>query len=240
MVNSKQLTFNTKYPIPISPIVYLCGKQKIMPKRNRKHEELLNVLTHGTGLLLSVAALFSMLWFCTLNGTRLQLMASFVFGLSLVLLYAASTIYHAMTKLRWKRLFQTVDHLCIYVLIAGTYTPVALLGLKGILGWAIFGTIWIFALLGFVFKLSPLRRHTKVSLALYLIMGWLIVIALQPLIQSMPSEPLLLLLGGGLCYTAGVYFFIKENEPYYHTIWHVFVLAGSAFHFFGIFLYLVP
>lgn len=211
-----------------------------MPKRNRKHEEFLNVLTHGTGMLLSLAALVSLVWFSALKGTRTQVFASLIFGLSLTLLYTASTVYHAMTQLRWKRLFQTVDHLCIYLLIAGTYTPVALLGLKGVWGWTIFGLIWLFALLGFVFKLSPLRRMEKISLALYLIMGWLIVIALKPLLQSMPSEPLLLLLVGGLCYTGGVYFFVKENVPYYHTVWHVFVLAGSAFHFFSIFLYLVP
>ncbi|MFT3794167.1 PAQR family membrane homeostasis protein TrhA [Flavobacterium sp.] len=211
-----------------------------MAKRNRKHEEFLNVLTHGTGLLLSIAALATLVWFSALNGTPMQLIASVVFGLSLTLLYSASTIYHAMTKLRWKRLFQTVDHLCIYLLIAGTYTPVALLGLKGVWGWVIFGLIWIFAVMGFIFKLSPLRRYEKISLALYLVMGWLIVVALKPLLQSMPVEPLLLLLAGGLCYTAGTYFFVKENEPYYHTIWHVFVLAGSAFHFFSIFLYLVP
>lgn len=210
-----------------------------MHKRNRKKEELLNVLTHGTGALLSLAALVSLLW-VSMGGTKLQLAALAVFGISLMALYTASTIYHAMTRLRWKRFFQTVDHLCIYLLIAGTYTPVALLGMKGIWGWIIFGLIWLLAIIGFVFKLSPLRRYEKVSLALYLAMGWLIVIALKPLIASMPAEPLLLLLAGGICYTAGVYFFVKENVPYYHTVWHLFVLAGSAFHFFGIFWYLVP
>ncbi len=210
-----------------------------MPKRNRKKEELLNVVTHGTGALLSLAALVALLW-VSAGGTQLQLAALAVFGISLMALYTASTIYHAMTRLRWKRLFQTVDHLCIYLLIAGTYTPVALLGMKGIWGWIIFGLIWVFAIIGFIFKLSPLRRYEKISLGLYLLMGWLIVIALKPLIASMPAEPLLLLLAGGICYTTGVYFFVKENVPYYHTVWHLFVLAGSAFHFFGIFWYLVP
>lgn len=211
-----------------------------VPKRNRKKEELLNVLTHGAGALLSVVALFALGYFCILRGTKMQLAASLVFGASLTILYTASTMYHAMTRLRWKRLFQTIDHLCIYLLIAGTYTPVALLGLKGTWGWAIFCLIWFFAAVGFVFKLSPLRRHEKVSLGLYLVMGWLIIIALGPLIQNMPTPSLLLLLAGGLSYTIGTYFFLKEKVPYYHTVWHVFVLAGSAFHFFGIFLYLVP
>lgn len=209
-------------------------------KRNRKKEELYNVLTHGTGALLSVLALACMVYLSAVKGTKMQLAASLIFGLSLTVLYTASAVYHAMTKLRWKRIFQIVDHLCIYLLIAGTYTPVALLGLKGFWGWLIFGLIWSLAVIGFIFKLSPLRRYEKVSLALYLVMGWLIVIALRPLMASMPTEPLLLLLAGGFCYTVGVYFFIRENVPYYHCIWHLFVLAGSAFHFFGIFFYLVP
>lgn len=209
-------------------------------KRNRKKEELYNVLTHGTGALLSVLALACMVYLSLAKGTKMQLAASLIFGLSLTILYTASTVYHAMTKLRWKRIFQIVDHLCIYLLIAGTYTPVALLGLKGFWGWLIFGLIWSLAVIGFVFKLSPLRRYGKVSLALYLVMGWLIVIALRPLMASMPPEPLLLLLAGGFCYTVGVYFFVRENVPYFHCIWHLFVLAGSACHFFGIFFYLVP
>ncbi len=209
-------------------------------KRNRKKEELLNVLTHGTGALFSVIGLVAMAYFCAANGTKMELAATLVFGMSLILLYTASTIYHAMTKLRWKRIFQTIDHLCIYVLIAGTYTPVALLGLKGFWGWLILILIWTFAVIGFVFKLSPLRRYEKVSLALYLIMGWLIVIALRPLLDNLASEPLMWLLAGGLCYTIGVYFFVKEHIPYYHCVWHLFVLAGSACHFLGIFLYLVP
>lgn len=209
-------------------------------KRNRRKEEFFNVITHGTGALLSLMALMAMAYICAARGTQMQFAATLIFGLSLITLYTASTIYHAMTRLRWKRIFQIVDHLCIYLLIAGTYTPVALLGLKGTWGWIIFCLIWLFAGIGFVFKLSPLRRYEKVSLALYLIMGWLIVIALQPLMASMATEPLLMLLAGGLCYTFGVYFFVKENVPYYHCVWHVFVLAGSAFHFFGIFLYLVP
>jgi len=213
---------------------------KVRRKRNRKREEFLNVLTHGAGAMFSVAAFVALVYFSAVRGTSMQLIASVIFGASLIVLYTASTVYHAMTRLRWKRLFQTVDHLCIYLLIAGTYTPVALLGLKGAWGWIIFTLIWAFAVLGFVFKLSPLRRWEKVSLLLYLVMGWLIVIALKPLIDSMPSGSLYLLLAGGLCYTVGVYFFVKEKIPYYHTVWHLFVLAGSTFHFFGIFLYLVP
>ena len=170
----------------------------------------------------------------------MHLAASLVFGVSLVLLYSASTIYHAVYSLKWKRIFQKIDHLCIYVLIAGTYTPIALLGLKGAWGWSIFGIIWGFAIAGFIFKFSPLRRSEKLSLALYAIMGWLIIIAIKPLIENLAAGALYYLLGGGLCYTIGIYFFAKEKIPYNHTIWHLFVLSGSALHFFGIFLYLIP
>lgn len=211
-----------------------------MPKKNRKREEFLNVLTHGTGAILSVAALVIMIIYSVYRGTATHLAASLVFGISLVVLYSASTVYHAMVKLKWKRFFRLIDHLSIYILIAGTYTPIALLGLKGTWGWVIFGLIWAFAIVGFIFKFSPLRRSEKLSLSLYALMGWLIIIAIKPLLANMETGALLYLLGGGLCYTFGIYFYAKEKIPYNHAIWHVFVLGGSVLHFFGIFLYLIP
>ncbi|WP_297332285.1 hemolysin III family protein [Flavobacterium sp.] len=211
-----------------------------MAKKNRKKEELLNVITHGTGAVLSVAALIIMLVYCIVKGSAMHIAACAVFGLSLVVLYSASTIYHAVAKLKLKRLWRLIDHLSIYVLIAGTYTPVALLGLKGAWGWTIFGLIWAFAIAGFIFKFSPLRRSEKLSLSLYALMGWLIIIAIKPLLNTVDTGALLFLLGGGLCYTFGIYFYAKEKIPYNHAIWHVFVLGGSILHFFGIFIYLVP
>lgn len=211
-----------------------------MVKKNRRREEMLNVVTHGTGAVLSVVALIVMVLYSALYGTGMHLAASLVFGGSLVTLYSASTVYHAMTKLRWKRFFRLIDHLSIYILIAGTYTPVALLGLKGAWGWTIFGLIWAFALAGFVFKFSPLRRSEKLSLILYALMGWLIIIAIKPLIANVNHTALYYLLGGGLCYTFGIYFYAKEKIPYNHAIWHVFVLGGSTLHFMGIFFYLIP
>lgn len=211
-----------------------------MPKKNRKQEELWNTLSHGAGAILSVAALAAMVIYSAIHGTAMHLAASVVFGTSLILLYSASTAYHAAWKLKWKRILQRIDHLCIYVLIAGTYTPVALLGLKGTWGWAVFGFIWAFAIAGFIFKFSPLRKNEKLSLTLYGLMGWLIIVAIKPLISSVESGMLYYLLGGGLCYTFGIYFYAKEKIPYNHAIWHVFVLGGSALHFTGIFLYLIP
>jgi hemolysin III len=211
-----------------------------MAKKNRKREELWNVITHGAGAVLSAAAFVFLVLYAAYNGTAMHIAAAIVFGLSLLLLYTASTIYHYVATLRLKLIFQKIDHLCIYVLIAGTYTPVALLGLKGAWGWTIFGLIWAFAIAGFIFKFSPLRRSEKLSLSLYALMGWLIIIAVKPLIETVAPEALWYLLGGGLCYTFGIYFYAKEKIPYNHAIWHVFVLGGSTLHFFGIFLYLIP
>jgi hemolysin III len=211
-----------------------------MPKRNRRREEFWNVLTHGVGTLLSVTALVLLVVYSAINGTRLHLIASMVFGASLVLLYSASTIYHAMSRLRWKRLFRLIDHLSIYILIAGTYTPIALIGLKGAWGWIIFTMIWIMAVIGFIFKFSPLRRSEKLSLSLYAVMGWLILIAIKPLFQNLSAEALMFILGGGLFYTFGIYFYAKEKIPYNHAIWHLFVLGGSTMHFLGIFFYIIP
>lgn len=211
-----------------------------MAKKNRKKEEFFNVITHGAGAVLSVVALVIMLVYCAVKGTAMHIAACAVFGLSLVVLYSASTIYHAVVKLKLKRFWRLIDHLSIYILIAGTYTPVALLGLKGAWGWTIFGLIWAFAIAGFIFKFSPLRRSEKLSLSLYALMGWLIIIAIKPLLNTVDSGALLYLLGGGLCYTFGIYFYAKEKIQYNHAIWHLFVLGGSTLHFLGIFIYLVP
>ncbi|MBD3582482.1 PAQR family membrane homeostasis protein TrhA [Flavobacterium selenitireducens] len=209
-------------------------------KRNRAKEEFWNVATHGLGALLSIVAAVFMFVFSWRNGSAIDLVASGVFGFTLILLYSASTVYHAMTRLRWKRLFQRIDHLCIYLLIAGTYTPVALLGLKGTWGWILFGMSWAFVVAGFVFKFSPLRRSEKLSLVLYGLMGWMAILVAKPLLETLAPGALWLILAGGLCYTFGIYFYAKQRKPYYHAIWHVFVLAGSACHFFSVFLYLVP
>jgi hemolysin III len=212
-----------------------------MAKKNRKIEELWNVITHGTGAILSFIALVVMVLYCIYhNGTLLHIVAAVVFGSSLVLLYSASTAYHWAWTLRRKRTMQRIDHLCIYVLIAGSYTPIALLGLRGAWGWTIFGLIWSFAIAGFIFKFSPLRKSEKISLTLYALMGWLIIIAIKPLIENLATGALLYLLGGGLCYTFGIYFYAKDKMPYNHTIWHLFVLGGSTLHFLGVFLYLIP
>lgn len=204
-----------------------------------REEEFWNVLTHGLGTILSLVGLFVLIYFASQSGSPMDLICAVVFGLSMVLLYLASTIYHAVSNKKRKLIFQKLDHLCIYILIAGTYTPIALLGLKGAWGWSIFGSIWGMAALGFIFKFSPLRKSEKLSLILYAAMGWLIIIAIKPLVENLSSEALLYMGLGGLFYTVGIYFYAQNKIPYNHAIWHLFVLAGSAFHFFGILLYVL-
>lgn len=211
-----------------------------MLKPNRRKEEFWNVITHGTGAVLSLFAATTLIAVAALHGGAIDVLAASIFGSTLILLYSASTIYHAMWKLKWKRLFQRIDHLCIYLLIAGTYTPVALLGLKGAWGWTLFGLSWAFVVLGFVFKFSKLRRSEKLSLTLYVMMGWLAVIVIKPLFEALSSGMLWMILGGGLCYMIGIYFYAKARLRYSHAIWHLFVLGGSAFHFFGVYWYLIP
>lgn len=205
-----------------------------------RDEEVWNVLTHGLGTVLSFIGLVFLILFSSRNGTILEVACAAVFGTSMVVLYTASTIYHAVSEGKRKLTFQKLDHLCIYILIAGTYTPVALVGLKGAWGWSIFGSIWGMALLGFVFKFSPLQKSEKLSLVLYAVMGWLIVIALKPLISELSMEALIFMALGGFFYTSGIYFYANEKIPYNHAVWHLFVLAGSVFHFFGIFWYVLP
>lgn len=211
-----------------------------MPKKNRKKEELYNVITHGFGAILSVVALVLMIIYSVISGSSIAIACSLVFGLSLITLYLSSTIYHAVYKLRWKKICQRIDHLSIYILIAGTYTPIALLGLKGVWGWTMFGCAWGLALIGFIFKFSPLRRNEKISLSLYAIMGWMCILAIKPMIENLSTGALTCIILGGLFYTFGIYFYAKDRKPFYHPIWHLFVLGGSVMHFCAVFFFILP
>ncbi|MDP9955911.1 hemolysin III [Epilithonimonas hungarica] len=211
-----------------------------MPKKNRKKEEFYNVITHGVGAILSLIALILMITYSAISENVVAIACSLVFGLSLITLYSASTIYHAVYKLKWKKICQRIDHLSIYILIAGTYTPIALLGLKGVWGWAMFGVIWGLAIIGFIFKFSPLRYNEKISLSLYAIMGWTAIIAIKPMIENLSAGALTFIILGGLCYTFGIYFYAKDRKPFYHPIWHLFVLGGSIMHFCAVFFFILP
>lgn len=192
-------------------------------------EEVASLLTHALGVVIAVIALVVMLVLAA--GDTLKVVSAAVFGSSLVLLYSSSTLYHFFTSPRWKARFQTLDHICIYLLIAGSYTPFTLVTLKGPWGWSLFGAVWAMALGGVFMKtLWKGRKDHWISTALYLLMGWLIVIALGPLWRNLEGGGMALIVSGGLAYTLGVVFFAWHRLPFNHAIWHLFVLGGSVCH----------
>ena len=202
-------------------------------------EEIAHALTHGLGLVLSVGGLAVLVVASSLRGDAWQVVGCSIFGTTLVLLYAASTLYHGIPIGRAKRLLQRLDHAAIFLLIAGTYTPFALVSLRGGWGWTILTLIWSLAILGIALEAAAPRRTRRRSIALHLVMGWLVVLAVEPLVRSLQPEGLVLLLLGGLAYTAGVPFFAWQRLPYNHAVWHVFVMAGSACHFSCVLAYVI-
>lgn len=201
-------------------------------------EEIANSVTHGVALLASIAALPVLLIAASGRHDALQLVGSAVFGVTLVLLYAASTLYHAIPAPEAKRVLRVLDHGAIYLLIAGTYTPFTLGALRGPIGWTLLATIWVLALFGILAKCVYRFRYPRLSTALYIGMGWLIVLALRPLITHVSPPGLLWLLVGGICYTAGVAFYATDARLRYgHAVWHGFVAAGSVCHFYAVFRY---
>lgn len=201
-------------------------------------EEVANALTHGTGALLSVAALVILVVSAVASGGAARITTLAIYGSAMILLYLASTLYHAWPPGRMKRLFRRMDHTSIFLLIAGTYTPVALVYIRGGWGWTLFGLIWGIALLGIFYESLWIGRSRKISLILYLSAGWLVLIAVKPLIYRAPAGLAGWLLLGGLFYTSGVFFYTRKRWPFHHAIWHLFVLAGSVTHFFGFFFYI--
>lgn len=211
--------------------------KKSLITRYSKTEEGLNIATHGFGLLLSIAGL-PLLVIKSTNFSGFWKPASlYIYGLSMIILYAASTFYHAAKKDKLRRRLNIFDHAAIYVLIAGTYTPFTVITLEGSTGWILFGLTWFFALTGIILKLFYTGRFDKLSTVLYVLMGWQIVFAFKPLMQNFPSEGLRLLIFGGVFYTIGAVLYSIKKLPYNHAIFHVFVLLGSLSHFFSIYLY---
>ncbi len=202
-------------------------------------EELANAVTHGIGLLLSALGFAVIIGHALSGNESAALIGSVIFGVALVLMYAASTIYHSARAARFKRIMRIVDHIAIYFLIAGTYTPFLLTHFEGRLQITLMAGIWGLALFGTIFKLFFTGRFRGLSTALYLLMGWLAVFALQPLMAVLPLQCLLWLLIGGLFYTAGVIFFLWERLPFSHAIWHLFVLGGSTCHYVAVLAYVV-
>jgi hemolysin III len=203
-------------------------------------EELANALTHGVGIALSIAGLAVLVTLASLRGDAWHITSTAIFGATLVVLYTASTLYHSFRGERMKRLLRKFDHAGIFLLIAGTYTPFVLVSLRGPWGWSLFGVIWGLAIAGVTVKCWLTGKFEIISTLLYLAMGWLVVIALRPMLHAVPRAGLWLLLAGGLSYTAGTIFYGWKRLPYHHAIWHLFVLGGSVCHFFAVFAAVVP
>lgn len=204
--------------------------------------EIFNSITHGIGVLLSVAALVLLLVFGSSRDADAWKIVSFsIYGASLIVLYMASTLFHAFRRGKTKNFFNLFDHSSIFILIAGTYTPFCLVSLRGPWGWTLFGLIWGFAIAGVLFKVFFYTDKLRfISTVFYVAMGWLILIALGPLIRNVPAGGLYWLLAGALSYSIGVTFYLWRNYPWNHVIWHLFVLGGSISHFFAIFKYVLP
>lgn len=201
-------------------------------------EEMASMLTHAAGVVVSIAALVIML---AVSGTDpWRLTSASIFGSTLILLYLSSTLYHTFTGPRVKSFFQILDHAAIYLLIAGSYTPLTLVTLRGPWGWSLFGVVWFMALAGVLTKaLMKNNREHWISTAIYIIMGWLAVIAFGPLLRALPAGAITLIVAGGVCYTGGVAFFAWEKLKFNHAIWHLFVLAGSTCHILAVTLYIL-
>lgn len=210
-----------------------------MNKTNLYHpkEELWNVITHGFGLILSIGALVFLLVYSSLYLTLWHIIGFSIYGASLVLLYGASTAYHASKKLSVRRVLNILDHSAIYVLIAGTYTPFLLVTLRGPWGWSLLGIVWGMTIAGIIFKFFFINRFDRLSTALYLLMGWLVIVAFYPLIKNLELGGLIYLILGGLFYSVGAFFYMKSKIYFNHAIFHVFVLLGSISHFISISLY---
>ncbi len=202
-------------------------------------EEIWHSITHGVGLALSIAGLAVLVAFASLHGGTLNIVSATIFGTTLIIMYGSSTLYHAITHKPIKALFQKFDHASIYFLIAGTYTPVVIIGMGDNWGWGILIFQWSLALIGISLKFLYPNRFETLSLVFYLLMGWIVVIAMDSLSANVAQGGIWLLVAGGLSYTFGVVFYIKDHKPYYHAIWHLFVLGGSIFHYFMILLYVI-
>ena len=204
------------------------------PRFQTTREEIANAITHGLGAFLAIAALILLIVFAAIKGTALHVVSFSIFGTTLVLLYTASTLYHSLTHKGAKNLFNKFDHMAIYLLIAGTYTPFCLVALRGWIGWTLLGIVWSSAILGVVMKAFHTGKKQLLSTILYVIMGWVVLLAIQPLYHAVSVNTFILLIAGGISYTLGTIFFIKDGIRFFHSIWHLFVLGGSVMHFFSV------
>lgn len=196
-------------------------------------EEIANSITHGTGVALSIAALVILVVFAAKRSDAFKVVSFSIYGATMIMLYLASTLYHAFPQPTVKRFFRILDHSSIFLLIAGTYTPVMIGTIRGGWGWTFFGIIWALAIIGINLKIFAMGKLKMISTIIFVFMGWMVVIAVNPIKQATNHAFLMWMLYGGLAYTLGVVFYAWKKLPYHHSIWHLFVLGGSICHFFG-------
>lgn len=205
-----------------------------MERKQSLEEEFANSISHGFGILFSIIAISLLVTLSVINGNTLDIVSCSIFGGSILLLYTFSTLYHATQEPRIKAWLRTFDHIGIYFLISGTYTPFLMMAVKGTLGWIFFGIVWGLALFGIVFKIFYTHRFKRASLILYLGMGWMGILLVKPMLENLSIQALTLVAAGGISYTLGTIFYTRPNMRFAHTIWHLFVLAGTILHFVAI------
>ncbi|MBV2127518.1 PAQR family membrane homeostasis protein TrhA [Arsukibacterium indicum] len=203
-------------------------------------EEQLHALSHAIGAVLGVIGLWLMLRLSLQYGDSWQLTSALIYGSSIILLYGSSALYHSIHHPQLKYRLRQLDHAAIFILIAGTYTPFTLISLRHDWGLMLFGIIWLIAIIGVVLELATGLKYKKLSLALYLGLGWIVVVAIKPMLANVPAPAMWLLLAGGLAYSGGVLFYIWRSLYLHHMIWHLFVLAGSILHFLAVYWYVMP
>lgn len=205
-------------------------------------EIIANSVSHGVGIVLAISALGVLTAFSSIYGDAWHIVSCSIFGATLIFLYSASTLYHSIQLPKVNAILQILDHSAILLLIAGTYTPFTLVTLRGPWGWSIFTIVWGLAIMGIFLQvmMKPQKKKEILSVLLYVAMGWIILVAIKPMLTALPLGGLLLLLAGGITYTGGIAFFLWERLPYHHAIWHLFVLGGSTLHFFAVLFYVIP
>lgn len=200
-------------------------------------EEPINTLTHGVATVVAILGLAVLIPDALARKDPLHTVGCVVFGLATIFVYLSSTLYHGTTEVRRKALFRTMDQVCIYLMIAGTYTPFLLTTLRGVWGWSLLAAVWILAVAGILFRIFWVHRSAHFSAIPYIVLGWLAIVAVDPMVHRIPPSGLLLILAGGLSYTVGVYFYIRDQKPYFHAIWHLFTVVGTTCHFWAVLYY---
>lgn len=208
--------------------------KKILKNRYTLGEEIFNSISHGAGTLLAIGGTAVLIVLSAIYSTPWAVVSSAIYGASLIILYTMSTLYHAITNNTAKKFFRIMDHNTIFFLIAGTYTPITLAIMGGALGWVLFGIVWGAAAVGIVFNSIDLEKFSKPSIVCYVLMGWVVIFAIKPLIEATSAVFLIFLLLGGIFYTLGIIFYAIKKIKYFHSVWHLFTVAGSVFHYFAI------